>query len=104
MANSTVILNTPIEGHEGQVKHIVLRPPKYADIMMLGEPAAFARSDGGMVYQAEKENVIQGYIERLLIEPKDPLLLIQLDLIDTLQLKDAVHDFFAAARQATSAK
>lgn len=103
MPNTTVTLATPIEGHEGQIKTITLREPKYADVMALGEPSAYARSDGGMVFQAEKDGVVQGYIERLLVEPQDPALLLQVSLKDALQLKDAVYNFFQTARTETSA-
>jgi hypothetical protein len=102
MANVTVTLITPIEGHEGQIKQIVLRAPKYADVMLLGEPAAYARSTEGMIYQAEKDDVVKSYIERLCIEPKDTALLNQLELADALKLKEAVFDFFLAARLALS--
>lgn len=102
MANATITLLTPIEGPEGQVKTIVLREPKYADVISLGEPSAYARSEAGMVYTAEKDDVVKGYIERLMIEPKDAQLLVQLTLADTLSLKEAVHGFFVAARKAIS--
>lgn len=110
MANATIVLKNPIEGPMDnpatgenritQIREIVLREPKYRDIMMLGEPAAFARSDGGMIYQAEKDDVVQAYIERLMISPKDRSLLEQVSLADALQLKEAVFGFFQAARKA----
>jgi hypothetical protein len=102
MPNVAVKLTTPIQAPEGEVTQIVLREPKYLDVVQLGEPSAFARSEGGMIYQAERDGVVQGYIERLLFEPKDPQLLLQLSLADTLKLKEAVFGFFAAAREAIS--
>lgn len=103
MPNAIVTLSNPIEGHSGQIASITLREPKYADVMALGEPSAFARSDGGMVFQAEKDGIVQGYIERLLVEPNDPSLLLQVSLTDALKLKDAVYSFFQSARTETSA-
>jgi hypothetical protein len=109
MANATIILLEPIEGPGPtkevpivQITQIVLRAPKFPDIMALGEPAAFARSEGGMIFQAEKDEIVGDYIKRLLIEPKDPQLLNQLGLADSLQLKEAVFGFFKAAREAIS--
>lgn len=102
MANVTITLADAIEGHDGPIKTITLREPKYADVMALGEPTAYARSEGGMVYHAENEGVVKSYIERLLVEPNDPSLLLQVSLADALKLKGAVHDFFRAARQAIS--
>lgn len=109
MPNATINLSTPIVGPSADgksetqdYKTVVLREPRYLDVVQLGEPTAFARSEGGMIYQAEKDGVIQGYIERLLVTPADPALLIQLSLADTLKLKEAVFRFFAAAREAIS--
>lgn len=102
MANAVVTLTSPIEGHEGQIKAITLREPKYGDVMALGEPSAYARSEGGLVFQAEKDGVVQSYIERLMIVPNDPSLLLQVSLADALKLKDAVYDFFRDARAASS--
>lgn len=103
MANVTITLTEPIEGHEGPIKEVVLRQPKFNDVMTLGEPAAYAHSEAGLVFQAEKDGVIQGYITRLLVEPKDPALLLQLGLADSLKLKEAVYGFFQDARKAISA-
>lgn len=110
MANATIVLKNPIEGPVTdpvtgenkitQILEIVLREPKYRDIMLLGEPAAFARSEGGMIYQAEKDDVVAAYIERLLESPKDRALLEQVSLADALQLREAIFGFFQAARKA----
>ncbi len=103
MKTVSVQLTEPIEGHSDEkLTEIVLREPKYRDVVTLGEPSAYARSEGGLIYQAERDGVVQGYIERLLVEPKDPQLLTQLCLADTLKLKEAVFGFFAAAREAIS--
>jgi hypothetical protein len=101
MAKTTIKLTTPIEGPEGQIHEIVLREPKYADLMLLGEPAAYARSDGGMIYTADKDETIHAYIERLLDAPKDRALLNQVTLADALQLREAVFGFFHMARKTT---
>lgn len=100
MPNVTITLAAPIEGHDGKISQVTLREPKYLDVVTLGEPSAYARSEGGMLFQAERDGVVQSYIERLLVEPKDHQLLTQLGLADTLKLKQAVFDFFAAAREA----
>lgn len=97
----TIKLIDPIMGHgEVQILEVSLRRPRYTDVMALGEPASYARSEGGMLYEAERDGVVQGYIERLLVEPKDSGLLSQLSLADTLKLKDTVTGFFGDARKA----
>lgn len=103
MPNVTIKLINPIEGHDGQISEVVLREPKYGDLMLLGEPAAFARSQSGMVFQSEKDEVLKAYVERLLVQPSDPALLLQCSLADALQLRDAVFGFFTDAKKASSA-
>ena len=85
-----------------EVSEIVLREPMYSDIMALGEPSLFARDGSGMIYTAEKDDVVKSYVERLLIEPKNPVHLSQLCARDTFKVRDAVHDFFNDARSATT--
>jgi hypothetical protein len=107
LSNATITLVEPIEGPGPnkdnpivEITQLVLRPPKFADVMQYGEPAAFARSEGGILFQSEKDEVILAYIRRLLVEPRDPALLDQLGLADTLQCREAIFDFFKAARLA----
>jgi hypothetical protein len=103
MSNSvTIELSAPITGARGPVSQITLREPKYNDVMTLGDPTAFAQGANGMVYSADKDDVIKAYIERLLVNDNgaDPLLLGQLNLTDTLRLREAVQNFFADARRA----
>lgn len=109
MANVTVFLKEPIEGPGPSkenpvitISQIVLRSPKWPDLMALGEPAAFGRSETGMIFQAERDEVISDYAKRLLVEPKDPALLNQLGLADSIAIKEAIFDFFKAAREAIS--
>jgi hypothetical protein len=102
MPNVTITLVHPIEGPDGQIKQIILREPRWPDVMRLGEPAAYARSDGGMIYSAEKDDVVHAYVQRLLVEPKDPALLEQVSLTDTLQLRETIFGFFQNARKAIS--
>jgi hypothetical protein len=52
------------------------------------------------MFTSDKDDVIEAYIRRLLIEPKDTGLLAQCGLADTLQLREAVFDFFKVARLA----
>lgn len=102
MSNTTIKLIEPIEGGEGQITEVVLRRPKYRDIALLGEPSAYAKSEEGLMFTSEKDDVIHSYIDRLLVQPKDPALLDQLGLADALQLRRAVHVFFQDARKAIS--
>jgi hypothetical protein len=101
LSNKTIDLLEPIEGAgSSKITQVVMRAPKFPDIMSLGEPRAFGRSEGGVMFTSEKEDIVEAYIQRLVIEPKDPALLNQCGLAAPIQLKDAVFDFFEAARQA----
>jgi hypothetical protein len=101
LPNKVIPLLEPIEGPgSSKITQVVMRAPKFPDIMALGEPRAFGRSEGGVMFTSEKEDIVEAYINRLVIEPADPALLNQCGLSDTMQLKDALFDFFEAARQA----
>lgn len=107
MQDTVIVLKEPIAGHGGQVTQIALRPPTYREVMSLGEPVARGYSrTGDVIYTAENTDTIRAYAEALLKRPaagsKEPhldgVLLEQLSITDTLQLKDAVLGFFTAAR------
>jgi hypothetical protein len=94
----TIALADPIEGHDGKIKTIVVKPADYRTIMRLGEPFEFigtAKGDGQ--YALEHPDTISSYIEAM-VEPSVVALLPQLSMVDTLALKKAVLDFFGQAR------
>lgn len=106
MAETTIDLDQPIQAHDGLVKQITLREPRYRDVMQFGEPVARGYStDGTIVYTAENIDIIRAYAARLIKNPEDKgepkvdeQLLGQLGIFDTLRIKDAVLDFFRDAR------
>ena len=104
--NRTITLREPIEapgsGKEAskQITEWVLREPKYPDLMLLGEPQAYGRSEEGIMFTSEKDDVLDAYVRRLTVTPQDRALLDQLCLADTIQLREAVFGFFKAARVA----
>jgi hypothetical protein len=101
----TIDLSEPITGHEGPLKQLTLREPRFREIMKFGEP--FSRgyaTDGSVVYSAENTDAIKGYLEALIQQPANALLLEQLSTTDTLRLKDALVGFFTSARSKLSAE
>lgn len=88
-----------IRTHEGEVKTIALRPPKYREIMDFGDPSLLIAVPGGMM-PTHDMGVIEKYIGNL--SGIDPGLLEQLDYRDALSLKDAVLDFFQKASETVS--
>lgn len=89
-------------GHGGPVLRIVLREPKYAEFMDLGEPYVDSFSMGGTVTRTEDTALLGRYIERCIEEPKDPAILQQLTLTDARRVKDAMAGFFTQASEKTS--
>jgi len=102
MTTKIIPLSTPIQGHTGPISQVLVKEPTGRDYMALGEPSIWARNADGTSYVIEHTEVIEKYIERCLADPKDPLLLSQLGLADAMKVKDAVLDFFGAARKAAS--
>lgn len=96
------IQGTKPQGHDAiPIATIVLREPKYADFIALGEPTVWTPGPNGIATRVDVPEVIGEYVERCLVEPKDHLLLRQLDLVDAMAVRDAVVGFFieAEARQ-----
>lgn len=90
-------LLSPIQGHPsnenptGKIERIVLRKPKYRDVMRNGDPETLVVVQGGYVPQTDMA-IIERYIATL--SGIDAALLEQLDYRDALALRDAVKDFF----------
>lgn len=82
----------PIRAHGGKtIEEIVLRKPRYRDIMDHGDPTAYVLVEGGAVPQTDMVT-IEKYIVAL--SGIDPGLLEQIDYTDALALRDAVKSFF----------
>jgi hypothetical protein len=92
----TIALKSPLQGHDGAIKQITLRPPGYVDVMTLGEPYVLVKTKGEAMYALESPDVISAYIERC--ADVNPLLLAQASFEDALALKQAMLGFFAQAR------
>jgi hypothetical protein len=94
----------PIKGHNSSTIHeIVLREPKYGDVIQLGDPRAYGHNDGVQISR-EIDEIVEAYINRLVVEPKDTGLLNQLSLADTIVLKQTVHGFFGKAYERISTR
>ena len=89
----TVELSEPLIGHKGPIQVIVLREPKAAEYWEYGEPTRLAYTNGFGV-KIENDEAIKAYIEAVVTEPKDPLLLGQLNLKDARAVKKALLGFF----------
>lgn len=103
MGEIKIPLLDPIKGHHGPITELTLREPKYRDVIELGDPRAYGQNDGVQLSR-EIDEIVEAYINRLIVEPKDALLLNQLSLADTLVLKQAIHGFFGKAYERISTR
>lgn len=90
----TVTLDSPIEGHEGAIRQVKFREPRYRDIMGHGQPYSVHTGPNGDPIVIYDQDVITHYVEACCIEPKEASLLQQLGMKDTFAVRRAVLDFF----------
>lgn len=92
----TVTLSEPLSGIGGKkIAALNLREPRYADFMELDMPTVWVAVANGGGFQQESPSALRAWVERLV--DCDPNLLVQLNLRDTLDLRDAVLGFFQEA-------
>jgi hypothetical protein len=95
----TVDLAEPIHGHEGPIRQVVLREPRFAEVTEIGEiwqfvPAAPGDERGPTPVLIDA--AVREYILRC-VEKPDAALLAQLSLVDTMKLRQEVVGFFGRA-------
>lgn len=95
----TITLREPIVGHRGTITEIVLRAPNLTQYAAIGEPVTAVPGESGKLVYIENDQAIAGYMEACMVEPKDKLLLDQVQLADAMNIRDAVVDFFVEARR-----
>jgi hypothetical protein len=95
MANVTIELLEPKLG--GEVSRVVLRPPTADEFWRLGEPVRFV-STGSSIYQVEDPDIIRAYLDILVVEPNIKAHTKHLGLADAMRVREALFDFFEAAR------
>lgn len=94
----------PILGHSGMISSITLREPKARDIWQVGDLTTYSRTAEGGVVAVEQNERYLDYLERLLIEPADKVLVVAgLSAADAIQIEKVIDGFFADARQKASA-
>lgn len=94
----TVALPEPVETHEGFVEVATFREPVARDYFALGEPMQAVRGADGEVFIVEKDAVIEGYMQRLVQAPLDPVILGTMSLANAMACREELIGFFAQAR------
>lgn len=70
----TIPVDPPLTGHNGPIKQVVIREPRFSEYRELGDPFIIASSTDGNPYVVEKSEVLQQYEELLITEPGTELL------------------------------
>ncbi len=104
MSEKSVPLSRKYEAHGQVFNSVVLRAPKLRDHIAIGDPVeVHAGPDGQGRFAVEHLDRIAAYIDRLPVPGKPGReCLDDLDLVDSIAVKDAVTDFFMEARRRLS--
>ena len=90
---TTIVLSEPITDASGKtVTSITLRKPNYVDYFEIGAPVVLVTFQGGGSFEQETPSIVNAWIERLADCGRS--VLDQLNLCDTLALRDAIVSQF----------
>jgi hypothetical protein len=82
------------------------REPRAGDILDIGDPLVYARSQDGALIAVENDEKVRKFIERLTLDDQgrqiDPLILATGSASDLIRIREAVLDFFTQARMRAS--
>ncbi len=100
-AEKSIPLSRKYEAHGQVFDSVVLRAPKLRDHIAIGDPIEAHRGpDGNGRFVVEYLDRIEAYLDRLAVPGKPGReCLDDLDLTDSIRLKEAVIDFFTEARE-----
>ena len=100
MANTIkVALPDPVETHDGMVSVAEFREPLARDIMALGKPVQFGTGADGAYFGLERDDVIQAYLDKLVMAPMDPVVLGGMSLANGIACREAFLRFFNQAQE-----
>ena len=100
MANRVIPLSRVYEAHGKSFDKVEMREPKLRDHFAVGDPVeAHSGPDGQGRFVIEHNDRFDAYLDRLCVEGKPGReCLVDLDLADSMRLRDAIVSFFLAAR------
>ncbi|APH71449.1 hypothetical protein [Aquibium oceanicum] len=102
--NKTIPLSRQYEAHGTAFNAIELRLPKHREHFAIGDPVEVQPSgaDGGSIV-VEYLDRIEAYRDRLLVKPSLAEIF-DLDLVDSMTLKETIIGFFTEARRLRRAR
>jgi len=112
MDGTVIKLIEPVTAYERTFTEIVLREPRGALFMRLGQPRLpVTNFTAGSAYYVEREEVVREYLLALIVVeqgdntvPYAEGILAKVSLTDALQLKEALFGFFDQAAQRIAAR
>lgn len=93
MIEKTVPLSRQYEAHNEIFSEVVVREPRFADLLALGEPYEMQRSPAGGQIVIENTEVVADYVRRCVVKPGFDKLA-ALGIVDSRRVREAVLDFF----------
>lgn len=104
MSEIDIPLSRRYEAHGKTFDKVFLREPKLRDHFAIGDPVeVHSGPDGEGRFVVEQVDRVAAYLERLCVAEKPGLESVQdLDLVDSIAVKQAIIGFFIAARTRSS--
>ena len=96
--NITIPFDKPLEGHDGMVTGITIRPPTWSDVMGVGSPYTVHFDKENSPFIVYDEAALAHYCEVLVVEPKQMLAIeSEIELKTTLEVREKIVNFFLVA-------
>lgn len=95
MAEKTIPLSRQYEAHNETFAEVVIREPRFADLLALGEPYEMQRSPAGGQIVIENTEAVAGYVRRCVLKPSFDRLG-ELGIADSRAVRDGVLGFFTS--------
>jgi len=94
----TIALKKTVLWHDQQVREIVIKEPTGGMLMKHGNAVTWSQSSGGNMLSVEDPDIIRAYVEGCIAHEGGAHIVNLLGLEDAFAVRDAVVNFFTAAR------
>lgn len=94
----TIKLKKPILWHDEMVREIVVNEPTGGLLMKHGNAVTYNQTSDGNTFPVEDADIVRHYVEGCVAHEGGKVLIGMLGLEDAFAVRDAVINFFTAAR------
>jgi hypothetical protein len=91
---TTIVLDESVTWFGKAVREITVREPNAGEFLKLGEPIIWGRTRAGVVFNTEREEVIEAYLNHCLSVENGSAIFSLLSLSDGQKIKGALLAFF----------